>query len=92
LIDRRRAIVGVIFLTGSIIERLRDDDMEMKGYFGFEITHQDMCTGEQHRHEKRVLYCKSEYERERWVSMLQHAAHVRTTERKPVYDVLFGVT
>lgn len=59
--------------------------MEMKGYFGFEITHQDMCTGEHHRHEKRVLYCKSEDERERWVSMLQHAAHVRTTERKPVY-------
>ena len=37
--------VGVIFLTGSIIERIKDEDMQIKGYFGFEIMHQDLCTG-----------------------------------------------
>eukprot|EP00428_Durinskia_dybowskii_P061805 CAMPEP_0170369566 /NCGR_PEP_ID=MMETSP0117_2-20130122/8050_1 /TAXON_ID=400756 /ORGANISM="Durinskia baltica, Strain CSIRO CS-38" /LENGTH=1024 /DNA_ID=CAMNT_0010624291 /DNA_START=209 /DNA_END=3283 /DNA_ORIENTATION=+ len=67
---------GVIFLTGFIIEKLKDDEMAHKGYYGFEIMHQDMTTGEHHRHEKRVLYCKSEDERDRWVSSLQHAAHV----------------
>jgi calcium/calmodulin-dependent protein kinase I len=67
---------GVVFLTGSIIEKFKEDDMEMKGYFGFEIMHQDLCTGEHHRHDKRALYCRSEDERERWVSALQHAAHV----------------
>lgn len=51
---------GVIFLTGSIIERVKEEDMAMKGYYGFELLHQDLCTGEHHRHEKRVLYCKSE--------------------------------
>jgi len=68
---------GVIFLTGFIIDRVKkEEDMPMKGYYGFEITHQDLCTGEHHRHDKRVLFCKSEDERERWVSALQHAAHV----------------
>ena len=28
------------------------------------------------RHDKRVLYCKSESLRDKWVSSLQHAAHV----------------
>lgn len=27
-------------------------------------------------HEKRVFYCKTEQNREKWVSSLQHAAHV----------------
>lgn len=67
---------GVVFLTGSIIERLSDPDMELKGYYGFELLHQDLCTGEHHRHEKRVLYCKSSEVRDKWVTMLQHAAHV----------------
>lgn len=67
---------GVIFLTGSIIERVKEDDMALKGYYGFEITHQDLCTGEHHRHDKRILYTRSEEEREKWVSALQHAAHV----------------
>ena len=39
------AFIGVIFLTGSIIERVKEEDMQMKGYFGFEIMHQDLCTG-----------------------------------------------
>ena len=40
---------GVIFLTGFIIEKLKDDEMAHKGYYGFEIMHQDMTTGEHHR-------------------------------------------
>jgi serine/threonine protein kinase len=66
-------------LTGFIIERLKDEEMAMKGYYGFEVMHQDLAGpagGEHHRHEKRVLYCKSEEERDRWVTNLQHAAHV----------------
>ena len=66
----------MIFLTGFIIERLKDEEMAMKGYFGFEIMHQDLSSDKHHHHEKRVLYCKSEDERDRWVSNLQHAAHV----------------
>jgi len=36
---------------------------------------------EQHRHEKRILYCQSEADRARWVTRLQHAAHV-----VPIFD------
>lgn len=67
---------GVIFLTGSIVERVKDEGSALKGYFGFELLHQDLCTGEHHRHNKRVLYCRSEALRDKWVSSLQHAAHV----------------
>lgn len=68
---------GVIFLTGCIIERMREEDMEIKGYYGFEIVHQDLCGGAgHHAHEKRILYCRSSTEREKWVTALQHAAHV----------------
>lgn len=67
---------GVIFLTGSLIDRLKDEHMELKGYYGFELSHQDLCTGEHHRHERRVFYCSSDEERTNWVVALQHAAHV----------------
>jgi calcium/calmodulin-dependent protein kinase I len=67
---------GVIFLTGSIVEKVKDEASAFKGYFGFELLHQDLCTGEHHRHDKRVLYCRSERLRDKWVSALQHAAHV----------------
>ena len=40
---------GVIFLTGSIVERVKDEAMALKGYFGIELLHQDLCTGEHHR-------------------------------------------
>lgn len=66
----------MIFLTGFIIERLKDEEMAVKGYYGFEIMHQDLSSDKHHHHEKRVLYCKSEDERDRWVTALQHAAHV----------------
>lgn len=32
---------GVIFLTGSIIAKVKEEDMEFKGYYGFEMLHQD---------------------------------------------------
>lgn len=32
----------MIFLTGFIIERLKDEEMAHKGYYGFEIMHQDL--------------------------------------------------
>jgi len=40
------------------------------------LLHQDLCAGEHHRHEQRILYCSTESERDRWVSTLQRAAHV----------------
>ena len=61
---------------GSIVESLKDESSALKGYFGFELLHQDLCTGEHHRHDKRVLYCRSEQLRDKWVTALQHAAHV----------------
>lgn len=67
---------GVIFLTGCIIERVVDDKQELKGYYGFELLHQDLCTGEHHRHEKRILYCRNSKVRDEWVQKLQHAAQV----------------
>lgn len=69
-------VKGVIFLTGCIIERKKDEEMELRGYYGFEIMHQDLCNSDHHRHEKRILYCRSEEEREKWVTSLQHSAHV----------------
>jgi serine/threonine protein kinase/Ca2+-binding EF-hand superfamily protein len=83
-------IKGVVFVTGSIIERTKDMEMELRGYYGFEITHQDLCTGEHHRHEKRVLYCRSEEERETWVTALQHAAHVVPIEEDYVLGKELG--
>ena len=81
---------GVIFLTGSIVERCKDEDMQMKGYFGFELLHQDLTTGEHHRHDHRILYCKSEENREKWVTALQHAAHVVPIEEEYVIGKELG--
>lgn len=69
---------GVIFLTSNIIERVKDDDMELKGYYGLEITHQEVSSGEHkhHSHDQRLLFAKSAEERDHWVNALQHAAHV----------------
>ena len=39
----------MIFLTGFIIAKLKDEEMAHKGYYGFEIMHQDVATGEHHR-------------------------------------------
>jgi len=67
---------GVIFLTGSIVERLHEQEMALKGYYGFELLHQDLGGDHHGRHDKRVLYCKSELDRDTWVTALQHAAQV----------------
>ena len=71
------ALKGVIFLTGCLVDVMEDDvENEVKGYFGFELTQQDLATGEHHKHEKRVFYCKTVEERLQWVTALQHAAEV----------------
>jgi Ca2+-binding EF-hand superfamily protein len=41
---------GVIFLSGSLIEKIKDGDLALKGYYGFELLHQDLCTGEHHKY------------------------------------------
>jgi hypothetical protein len=82
---------GVIFLTGSIIEAIKDEKNELRGYYGFELLHQDMCTGEHHRHEKRVLYCNSEEDRDVWISRLQHSAHVVPIEEDYVIGMIISI-
>ena len=72
---------GVIFLTGCIVEKFKDDAAELKGYFGLELLHQDLCTGEHYKHESRVLYCKSEGEREIWLTRMQQSAQVVPIEQ-----------
>lgn len=74
---------GVIFLSGCIIEKIKDDDMVLRGYYGFEILQQDIYSGRNekesehhHHHEKRILYCRSAEELDQWVTTLQHAAQV----------------
>ena len=67
---------GVIFLTGCIIESCTDKEHEESGYYGFEVIHQDLCTGEHHRHDRRVLYTQSAEDRSQWVTALRHSAHV----------------
>lgn len=73
---------GVIFLSGSIVESLKEPENELKGYYGFEILHLDLCTGVHHRHDKRTLYARSAEERDRWVTTLQHAANVIPIEEE----------
>ena len=52
---------GVIFLAGTIIEKIVEEASEIKGYYGFEILHQDLSSGagEHHKHEQRILYARS---------------------------------
>ena len=71
---------GVIFLTGCLVERCDDTNLQLKGYWGIELLHQDMCTGEHHRHDTRVLYCKTKDERDAWVTLLQTYAQVSSFE------------
>jgi calcium/calmodulin-dependent protein kinase I len=42
------------------------------------------------RHESRILYCKSEYEREQWLTQLQHAAEVVPIEEDYVIGKELG--
>lgn len=43
---------GVIFLAGSLVEKVVDADLASKGYFGLELLHQELCGGEPHEHHK----------------------------------------
>ena len=67
---------GVIFLTGCLVEAVENSSDERSGYFGIELLHQDLCTGEHHRHDKRILYARSEEDRQDWIIQLQHYAQV----------------
>jgi calcium/calmodulin-dependent protein kinase I len=75
---------GVIFLTGCIVEKVHDEAAELKGYFGIELLHQDLCTGEHYKHESRVLYCRSEGERDVWLTRMQISAQVIPIEQEYV--------
>lgn len=81
---------GVIFLTGCLIDEIVDEVSEVKGYYGIELLHQDLCTGEHHKHDRRVVYCKSEKERNEWLSAMQLAAHVVPIEKDYVIGKELG--
>ena len=83
---------GVIFLAGTIIEKVVEEASEIKGYYGFEILHQDFASGgsEHHRHEQRVLYARSSDERESWIHMLQVCAQVVPIEEDYVIGKELG--
>ena len=50
---------------------MKDEASAMKGYYGFELLHQDLCTGEHHRylHEKTANY-DLQYLRVQYMSVL----------------------
>ena len=81
---------GVVFLTGCLVDKLVDDASELKGYYGIEVLHQDLCTGEHHKHDRRVFYCKSENERDEWLQQMQQAAHVVPIENDYVISKELG--
>lgn len=82
---------GVIFLAGTIIEKVNEEASEIKGYYGIEIMHQDLSHhAEHHKHEHRVLYARSEQEREAWITILQHAAQVVPIEEDYVIGKELG--
>jgi tRNA A-37 threonylcarbamoyl transferase component Bud32/Ca2+-binding EF-hand superfamily protein len=76
---------GIIFLSGSIVERVKEPKMEAKGYFGFSIIQLNLCTGEHRHHEKRILYCESEKECNEWIHKLQNQTHIIPFEEE--YDI-----
>lgn len=84
------ALKGVVFLTGCLVSELHDVDNEVKGYFGFELTHQDLTAGENHKHERRTFYCESEENRALWINKLQHAAQVVPIEDDYVIGAELG--
>lgn len=45
----------MIFLTGFIIERLKDEEMAHKGYYGFEIMHQEHSQPSNPEHHRYAL-------------------------------------
>jgi Ca2+-binding EF-hand superfamily protein len=83
---------GVIFLAGTIIEKVVEESSEIKGYYGFEILHQDISggAGEHHRHEQRILYARTSDERESWIHQLQVCAQVIPIEEDYVIGKELG--
>jgi len=59
---------GVIFLSGSIVSSIGKNQIS--------ISELNVCTGEHHPHQKRILICKSEELRNKWVDKLQKASHI----------------
>lgn len=60
--------IGVIFLSGSIISPIKDNFLS--------IIELNVCTGEHHPHQKRLLECETNQIRNEWVSKLQKASHI----------------
>lgn len=60
--------IGVIFLSGSIVSPIKDNFLS--------IIELNVCTGEHHPHQKRLLECKTNLIRNEWVSKLQKASHI----------------
>jgi serine/threonine protein kinase len=90
---------SLLFLLSSLpsllMTQIKYEANQTKGYYGLEIIHQDdYCSpasgagGERdhYKHETRTLYCKTEAERDSWLTTLQHAAQVVPIEE----DYLIG--
>lgn len=59
---------GVIFLSGSFINPMGNSQLE--------ISELNICTGEFHHHQKRLLECENKIIRDIWVNKLQKASHI----------------
>ena len=66
---------GIIFLTGSIVRKIKNNEMAEKGYYGFEICQQNLCTGEHHHHEKRTFYFQSQHNCDTLVDQLHQLSN-----------------
>lgn len=82
---------GIIFLPGSIIEKIDNKEMEEKNMFGFEITQQNLCTGEYHHHEKRIFYCNSESQVNELVHNLQLLSNLIPFEEEYIIGKQIGI-
>ncbi|KAG5178661.1 kinase-like domain-containing protein [Tribonema minus] len=72
--ERDKAPRGVIFLAGSFVEPLHDDENERRGHWGLEITRS------QEHGLRRCLYTNSKVERDKWVHELRRASEVVPVE------------
>ncbi|CAM9239606.1 unnamed protein product [Phaeothamnion confervicola] len=61
---------GVVFMTGSFVEPLRDEELEKRSYWGMEITRNN-----EQLHRRR-LFARSKVERDKWVHELRRASEV----------------
>lgn len=82
---------GIIFLPGSIVERISNKEMEDKNMFGFDIIQQNLCTGEYHHHEKRTFYCMSENQVNELVHKLQVLSNLIPFEEEYTIGKQIGI-